>query len=117
MWIFRNTLLSIKLKEEMSYWSKEQLEQMLEDVVNVLDLSDAAIAEHGQHGTPPAELVRMVLQEKDRTIRNLRAGMVDCSVSDGQEDWNMDSESNSPRRKYIGPQPKKAPFTDASGSY
>jgi hypothetical protein len=62
----------------MSCWNKEQLEQMLEDVVNVLDLSDAAIAEHGQHGTPPAELVRLVLQEKDRTIRNLWAGMVNC---------------------------------------
>ena len=63
----------------MSCWNKEELEQMLEDVVNVLDLSDAAIAEHGPCGTPPAELVRLVLQQKDRTIRNLRAGMVDCT--------------------------------------
>ena len=63
----------------MSCWNKEQLENMLEDVVNVLDLSDAAIAEHGQHGTPPAELVRLVLEQKDATIRNLRAGLVDLS--------------------------------------
>jgi hypothetical protein len=59
----------------MSCWNKEQLENMLEDVVNELSLSDAAIKEHGPNGTPPAELVRLVLQQKDATIRNLRAGM------------------------------------------
>jgi len=59
----------------MSRWNKEQLENMLEDVVNELNLSDAAIKEHGPNGTPPAELVRLVLQQKDATIRNLRAGM------------------------------------------
>ena len=69
----------------MSCRNKEELEQMLEDVVNVLNLSDATIEAHGPHGTPPAELVRLVLQQKDRTIRNLRAGMVDCA-SNGQVD-------------------------------
>ena len=68
----------------MSCWKKEQLEQMLEDVVNELDLSDAAVAEHGPLGTPPAQLVRLVLDEKDRTIRNLRAGMVDVRPTGGQ---------------------------------
>jgi hypothetical protein len=63
----------------MTAWTKEELENMLEDVVNVLDLSDVAIAEHGPIGTPPAELVRLVLDQKDRTIRNLRAGMVDST--------------------------------------
>ena len=63
----------------MSCWNKEQLEQMLEDVVNELDLSDQAIADHGPLGTPPAELVRIVLSQKDATIRNLRAGMIDLS--------------------------------------
>ncbi len=63
----------------MSCWSKEQLDQMLEDVVNELDLSDAAIAEHGQLGTPPAELVRLVLAQKDMAIQMLKAGMVDVS--------------------------------------
>ena len=62
----------------MSCHSKETLENMLEDVVNVLDLSESAIAEHGPLGTPPAELVRLVLEQKDQTIRNLRAGMVDA---------------------------------------
>jgi len=63
----------------MSCWSKEQLENMLEDVVNVLDLSDTAIETHGPMGTPPSELVRLVLAQKDATIRMLRAGMVDCT--------------------------------------
>ncbi len=48
----------------MSAWNKQELEQMLEDVVNELDLSDAAIFEHGPLGTPPSELVRLVLQQK-----------------------------------------------------
>ncbi len=72
----------------MSYWSKPQLENMLEDVVNVLDLSDAAIETHGPLGTPPAELVRLVLSQKDATIKMLRAGMVDCTPNarnQGQE--------------------------------
>ena len=58
----------------MSCWSKPELEQMLEDVVNELDLSDSALARHGPLGTPPAELVRLVLQEKDKTIRMLESG-------------------------------------------
>lgn len=57
----------------MSAHTKEELEQMLEDVVNALDLSDAAIAEHGPLGTPPAVLVQLVLQQKDMIIRVLRA--------------------------------------------
>lgn len=56
----------------MSCWSKEELENMLEDVVNEIDLSDWSIYEHGQDGTPPAELVRLVLKEKDKTIAMLK---------------------------------------------
>ena len=63
----------------MSCWNKEQLENMLEDVVNALDLSDVAIETHGPLGTPPAELVRLVLAQKDATIKMLRSGMVDCT--------------------------------------
>ena len=44
---------------------------MLEDVVNELDLSDTVIEKHGPLGTPPAELVRLVLKEKDRIISGL----------------------------------------------
>ena len=61
----------------MSAHTKEQLENMLEDVVNELDLSDSMIHTHGQIGTPPAELVRLVLAEKDAIIRNLRAGFIE----------------------------------------
>lgn len=58
----------------MSYTNKE-LHDMLEDVVNELDLSELAIEKHGPLGTPPAELVRLVLEQKDMQIRALKAGM------------------------------------------
>ena len=61
----------------MSCHSKEELEQMLFDVVDELDLSDGAIEKHGPLGTPPAKLVRMVLDQKDNTIRRLKAGFVE----------------------------------------
>lgn len=60
----------------MSYWTKEELEQMLFDVVNELDLSDGMIETHGPLGTPPAQLVRLVLERKDLEIRMLRQGFV-----------------------------------------
>lgn len=61
----------------MSSHNKEKLEQMLFDVVDALNLSESAIAEHGPLGTPPAELVRLVLAQKDKTIRLLKAGFVE----------------------------------------
>ena len=60
----------------MSCWSKAELENMLEDVVNELDLSDWSIYKHGPNGTPPAELVRLVLKEKNEKIRMLEKGFV-----------------------------------------
>ena len=60
----------------MSCWSKEQLENMLEDVVNELDLSDGMIEEHGPLGTPPAELVRLVIERKDLEIKMLNSGFI-----------------------------------------
>jgi hypothetical protein len=59
----------------MSCYSKEELENMLEDVVNELNLSEAMIAKHGPLATPPAILVRLILEEKDRKIAMLGAGM------------------------------------------
>ncbi len=59
----------------MSCWNKEQLENMLEDVVNSLDLSELMIEKHGPLGTDPATLVRLVLDQKDREIAMLKAGM------------------------------------------
>ena len=61
----------------MSCHSKEVLEQMLFDVVDELDLSDKT---HGPLGTPPAELVRLVLRQKDKTIQMLKSGMVDAAA-------------------------------------
>lgn len=61
----------------MSKWTKIELENMLEDVVNELNLSDEMIEKHGPEGTAPATLVRLVLERKDREIAMLKAGMIE----------------------------------------
>ncbi len=58
----------------MSCWNKEELENMLEDVVNELELSEGMIEKHGPLGTAPAALVRLVLDSKDKEIRALQLG-------------------------------------------
>lgn len=68
----------------MSCWTKEELEQMLFDVVNELDLSDGMIEKHGPHGTAPAILVREVLAQKDRQIALLQRGFVDIAYEASQ---------------------------------
>jgi len=62
----------------MSCWTKEELEDMLEDVVNELDLSDGMIEEHGPLGTAPSELVHLVLERKDKEISMLKQEFVRC---------------------------------------
>lgn len=64
----------------MTCWSKQELENMLEDVVNALDLSDEMIEKHGPFGTSPAELVRLVLEQKDREIYLLKQKFVPLSL-------------------------------------
>ncbi len=64
----------------MSCHTKEQLENMLEDVVNELCLSDEMIVEHGPLGTPPAELVRLVLERKDLVITLLKQGFTNAEI-------------------------------------
>jgi len=59
----------------MSCWTKEQLENMLEDVVNELNLSEVMIEKHGQEVTAPAILVRLVLEQKDKQIKMLKLGI------------------------------------------
>lgn len=59
----------------MSCHTKEELENMLEDVINELELSQDMIEKHGPLGTPPADLVRAVLDQKDMQIRMLKMGM------------------------------------------
>jgi len=66
----------------MSCHSKEELENMLEDVVNELDLSNWAICDHGPMGTPPAELVRLVLDQKDQQIACLKQRFVEIERGD-----------------------------------
>jgi len=56
--------------------NKEELENMLEDVVNELDLSDTTFEEHGPLGTAPSVLVRLVLDRKDTEIAMLKRGLV-----------------------------------------
>jgi len=60
----------------MSAWTKPELENMLEDVVSELDLSDGMVDEHGPLGTAPAELVRLVLERKDLEIQMLKQGFI-----------------------------------------
>lgn len=64
----------------MTCWSKPELENMLEDVVNELDLSEAMIEKHGPLGTSPAELVRLVLEQKDREIYLLKQKFVPLTL-------------------------------------
>ncbi len=64
----------------MKYTNKE-LEDMLEDVVNELELSDKMVHDHGQWGTAPSELVRLVLEQKDLEITALKAGMKVIKIS------------------------------------
>ncbi len=75
----------------MSKWNKEELENMLEDVVNELDLSEIAVEKHGQEGTAPSELVKLVLEQKDLRIRALEANFIDANKSN----CTIDSVSNS----------------------
>jgi len=58
----------------MSAWSKTELGNMLEDVINELKLSDEMIEKHGPLGTSPAKLVRSVLYQKDMQIKMLKQG-------------------------------------------
>ena len=64
----------------MSCYTKEELENILEDVINELELSQEMIEKHGPLGTAPADLVRAVLDEKDMKIRMLKMGMKQIEV-------------------------------------
>jgi hypothetical protein len=68
------------IQKDMSCHTKEELENMLEDVINELELSQEMIEKHGPLGTAPADLVRAVLDEKDMKIRMLKMGMKQIEV-------------------------------------
>jgi len=66
----------IERYESVLSLDKKELENMLKDVVNELDLSYLAMDKHSHLGTPPAKLVRLVLNQKDREIQMLRQGFM-----------------------------------------
>ena len=53
----------------------EKHRDMLYAVVDELDLSDSALEKHGPMGTSPAELVRLVLKQKNQIIKGLQQGI------------------------------------------
>ena len=75
-------------KEAIAAWNARiesedinRMRNLLEDVVNALDLSEIAVETHGPLGTEPAELVKLVLQQKDREIALLHHEL------DGLPEW------------------------------
>ena len=56
-------------------FTERQYEDMLENVVNELDLSECAVDKYGPLGVEPAVLVRAVLDEKDLIISALKHKM------------------------------------------
>jgi hypothetical protein len=58
----------------------ERRRNLLEDVINELDLSCVTSDKHGELGTPPSELVRLVVEEKDRKIAMLKVRMKDLNT-------------------------------------
>lgn len=68
-------ILDAGLQNKKYMYTRDELRAMLEDVVSVLDLSDTAMETHGPAGTLPAELVRLVLEQKDKEIAYLKAGL------------------------------------------
>jgi hypothetical protein len=71
----KNKIEEVEDKTGNYGWTKAEMRSMLEDVVSVLDLSDYMLEKHGPIGTSPAELVRLVLEQKDREIKMLQANL------------------------------------------
>lgn len=74
-------------EEAAEVWNTRQepddvnrMRNLLEDVVNALDLSEIAIETHGPLGTEPAELVKLVLDQKDMQIALLQRGFRDVTL-------------------------------------
>ena len=63
----------------MSKWTKEELEEMMFEIVDELDLSEEMLEKHGPMGTPVPQLVREILAHKDGIITKLRVGMKDVT--------------------------------------
>jgi len=72
----KNRCVAIEDRIKILSEQKEQLKNMLEDVVNVLDLSNETIEKHSPLGTAPSELVKAVIEEKNLHIKALENGMI-----------------------------------------
>lgn len=57
----------------MSKWTKEELEEMFFDVVNILhdEMSEDMVFDYGQNGYKLTELVQKVVDDKNRQIELL----------------------------------------------
>ena len=71
----KNKIEDLEDKTSNYGWTKSEMRSMLEDVVTVLDLSDDMLEKHGPISTQPAELVRLVLEQKNREISMLQANI------------------------------------------
>lgn len=95
--LFFNGSLQFKIimnnKNIMSH-TREELRSMLEDVVTVLDLSEDMVEKHGPLGTAPADLVRLVLEQKDKQIRMLKLGMKQIEVNNLESTLNPEYENS-----------------------
>ena len=80
----------------MSCYTKEELENMLEDVVNELDLSGGMIKEHGPLGTSPAKLVRRVLALKNKKIQMLKQGFTPIAPTAPHSNAPAEAEGETP---------------------
>jgi hypothetical protein len=88
----------------MSYTNTE-LRSMLEDVVSELHLSGKMQEKHGPLGTAPSELVRLVLEEKDRQIFMLKRGFNQIELKSEKEQLPIHSVVESlpckPKMDYV----------------
>lgn len=78
-----NTTLIDVLTRQNKYVVTEnaRLKNLLEDVINVLDLSDLTIETHGVLGTEPSKLVDIVIEQKNLQICLLKKSFQDLSDS------------------------------------
>lgn len=78
----KDYIFELEKPKENYGWTKAEMRSILEDVVTALDLSESMLEKHGPLGTTPDELVRLVLEQKDKEIAMLRAGMTKIDSHD-----------------------------------
>lgn len=80
-------IAELEARKEKDSKELDRRRNLLEDVINVLDLSDFMIERHGPLGTEPSVIVTEVMDRKDLIIRGLRAGfvVVDQALTQGED--------------------------------